>query len=95
MPNLEDIDAREHRSKAKWHASRVGKDRNASLAKVGHHTYQAELLERGVKDSQGEHLPMAPRPQKPDQSKQQPVHYTKLLNVGHDDPNVKTGFAFR
>lgn len=58
--SLEDVDAREHRSKEKWHYSRVGnnKVKGASLARGIHHGYQAELLERGVKDSQGNQTPM-------------------------------------
>ena len=80
--NLEDVDAREHRSKEKWHAARVGKHRNASLAKVGHHSYQAELLERGVKDSQGEHTPMPARPQ-------------ESGGGPSGSPRLLTGFAFK
>lgn len=98
---LEDVDAKEHRAKSSRAASKAGNWRNkgATLAKVAHHSYQAELLERGVKDSQGNHTPIVG---KSDESKQQPLHHTKLLNVGDDDPNVKTGnevharsYAFR
>lgn len=55
---LEEIDARERRRKAKWHAARAGTNKNASFSKMIHHDYEAELLERGVKDSQGNQTPM-------------------------------------
>lgn len=88
------------RSKEKWHYARVGTGMPASLSKGIKHGYEAELKERGVHDKFGNTTPIG---RKEDHS-QQPMNFTKVLNVGHDDPNVKTGakvdlrshgFAFR
>lgn len=92
---------REAASKAKWHYDRAGKQRGASLSKGIKSDYEAQLLKHGVTDASGDHKPME---RKEDKFKQQPLNHTKLLNVGHDDPNVKNGigvdaraggFAFR
>lgn len=85
-------DARERDSKAKWHYDRAGKQRGASLAKGIDNDYQSELLKRGVKDSSGNSKPLE---RKTDPYKQKPMGHTKLLNVGDDDDEVKTGFAFK
>lgn len=85
---VEFYDARERDSKAKWHYDRAGKQRGASLAKGIHNDYQSELLKRGVKNSSGEQLPLE---RKTEPYKQQSLRHTRLLNVGHDDPNIKTG----
>lgn len=84
--------AREADSKSKWHYDRAGKQRGASLSKGIKADYESELLKRGVKDASGEQKPLE---RKVDSTRQQPMGHTRLLNVGHDDPNVKTGFAFR
>lgn len=42
-------DSDDLRRKAEWHRARHGKLKNASLARLGQHTYNAELMERGVK----------------------------------------------
>ena len=55
---VEYYDAKEHESKAKWHYDRVGKNKGASLKKAVHYDFQAELLKRGVKDSNGKQLPL-------------------------------------
>lgn len=90
--SVEFYDAREKDSKAKWHYDRTGKQRGASLSKGIKADYESELLRRGVKDSDGNQKPLE---RKESPNKQQPLNHTRLLNVGHDDPNVKTGFAFR
>jgi len=90
--SVEFYDAREKASKAKWHYDRAGKQRGASLSKGIKADYESELLRRGVKDSDGNQKPLE---RKEDRTKQQSLHHTRLLNVGNDDKNVQTGFAFR
>lgn len=55
---VEFYDAREKKSKAKWHYDRAGKQKGASLSKGIKNDYEAELLRRGVKDSNGKQLPL-------------------------------------
>lgn len=90
---VEFYDERERRSKSNWHYNNAGKRRGASLSKAVSNDYEAELLKRGVKDSNGDHKPIERKASDP--HKQQPLAHTRLLNVGDDDQNVKTGFAFK
>lgn len=50
---VEYYDALERKRKADWHYKRAGKTQGASLSKGIKHDYEAELLKRGVKDSNG------------------------------------------
>lgn len=56
--SVEFYDARERKAKAKWHYDRAGKQRGASLSKGIKHDFEAELLKRGVKDSNGNQTPL-------------------------------------
>jgi hypothetical protein len=56
--SVEFYDARERKSKAAWHYANAGKRRGASLSKGIKNDYEAELLKRGVKDSNGKQLPL-------------------------------------
>ena len=88
---LEDVDARERESKAKWHYARAGKHPAASLSKGIKQDYEAQLLRRGVKDSQGEHTPVG---RKEDPYRQQP-HYGTEEGSPSAGTKVLHGFAFR
>jgi len=83
------VDAKERRKKAKWHADRAGKMPGAKLSKSIAENYQAELLERGVKDSQGNQKPLLKDGEQ------------KLINHLHDAKPLNTrvisppNFAFR
>ena len=96
---VEQTAVRELRNKAKWHADRLGKHKNASLANVGRNTFKAEMIERGASDADGKQKPLRG---KRDDNDQVPLRQTKVLNVGNDDERVKNGpevnarsFAFR
>lgn len=51
--SVEYYDALDKERKAKWHYSRAGKNKNASLSKGIEHDYKSQLLKRGVIDAEG------------------------------------------
>lgn len=59
--SVEFYDARERQRKADWHYRNAGKRKDASLGKGIKQDYEAELLRRGVKDSNGRQKPLHSR----------------------------------
>lgn len=55
---VEYYDAKNRERKRDWHYKRVGKNKNASFKAGIKNDYEAELLKRGVKDSNGNQTPL-------------------------------------
>jgi hypothetical protein len=88
---VEYYDARERESKAKWHYSRVGKNKNASFKKGIENDYKAQLLRKGVVDSDGKQKPLE---RKTNQFKQEPFAHDHERKSSHGT-KVLHGVSFR
>jgi hypothetical protein len=88
---VEYYDARERESKAKWHYSRVGKNKNASFKKGIENDYKAQLLRKGVVDSDGKQKPLE---RKTNQFKQEPFVHDHERKSSHGT-KVLHGVSFR
>jgi hypothetical protein len=88
---VEYYDAMNRERKAKWHYDRVGKNKNASFKKGIANDYEAELLKRGVKDSNGNQKSL--RKEEVEQVDELSRHgpLQRYINRTKDDPKREKG----
>lgn len=84
---VEYYDAMNRERKAKWHYDRVGKNKNASFKKGISNDYEAELLKRGVKDSNGNQKSL--RKEEVEELDEKSGEALHRVHINYDDPSGK------